>query len=235
MNIAIIGYGKMGHIIEKAALDRGMNITAKIDPVAPDATHREISEESLKDADVCIEFTAPNVAVGNIKKIAALKKNIVVGTTAWYDSLDDVKVIAEENSIGLVYSPNFSIGVNVFFKLCKYVSEVMNKLNGYEVRVSEAHHIHKKDAPSGTAKKIAEIIKNNIEGVEDIKIRSIREGEIPGTHTVIFECNADLIKLEHEAKNREGFAKGAVMAAEWIKGKKGFFGIDDMMKEILIK
>ncbi|MBW2975614.1 4-hydroxy-tetrahydrodipicolinate reductase [Candidatus Woesearchaeota archaeon] len=233
MNIAIIGYGKMGHIIEKIAAERGINVIAKIDPAAEGATHKEISEESLKDADACIEFTAPDVAVENIKKISALGKNIVVGTTGWYNKVEEVKKYAEENDIGLIYAPNFSIGVNVFFRLAKYISRMMNKLNDYEVKMTEAHHIHKKDAPSGTAKKIAEIIKENIERVDEIDIKSIREGEIPGTHTVDFESSADIIKIEHEAKGREGFASGAVMAAEWIKGRKGFYSIEDMMKEVI--
>ena len=233
MNIAIIGYGKMGHIIEKVALDKGLNVKAKIDPFAEDATHKEINEESLKDIDVCIEFTAPDIAVGNIKKIAALKKNIVVGTTAWYDQLEEVKKAVEDNGIGLIYSPNFSIGVNVFFRLVKDISKMMDNIEDYSVSMTEAHHVHKKDAPSGTAKKIAEIIKENIKRAADIDIKSIREGEIPGTHTVDFESNADIIKLEHEAKNREGFALGAVIAAEWIKDKKGVYSIEDMMKEII--
>ena len=233
MNIAIIGYGKMGHIIEKVALDKGMNVKAKIDPFVEDATHKEINEESLKDIDVCIEFTAPDIAVGNIKKIAALKKNIVVGTTAWYDQLEEVKKAVEDNGIGLIYSPNFSIGVNVFFRLVKDISKMMDNIEDYSVSMTEAHHVHKKDAPSGTAKKIAEIIKENIKRAADIDIKSIREGEIPGTHTVDFESNADIIKLEHEAKNREGFALGAVIAAEWIKDKKGVYSIEDMMKEII--
>ena len=233
MNIAIIGYGKMGHIIEKIAIDRGINVKAKIDPIAHDATHKEINKESLQGIDVCIEFTTPAVAVENIKKIAALKKNIVVGTTGWYEKTEDVKRTANENNIGLIYSPNFSVGVNIFFRVMHEISKMMNSFNDYDVAITEAHHIHKKDAPSGTAKKISEIIKGNISRIVDIKIKSIREGEIPGTHTVTFESNADIIKLEHEAKNREGFALGAIMAAEWINGKKGFFTIEDMMKEII--
>jgi len=233
MNIAIVGYGKMGHIIEKIAIGRGINVKAKIDPIANDATHKEINKESLKGIDVCIEFTTPDVAVENIKKIAALKKNIVVGTTGWYEKTEDVKSIAKENNIGLIYSPNFSIGVNIFFRVMHEISKMMDTFNDYGVAITEAHHIHKKDAPSGTAKKISEIIKGNISRIVDIEVKSIREGEIPGTHTVTFESNADIIKLEHEAKNREGFALGAVMAAEWINGKKGFFTIEDMMKEII--
>lgn len=233
MNIAIVGYGKMGHIIQKIALGKGINIKAKIDPIAQDATHKEINEEALKDVDVCIEFTAPDVAVDNIKTIAALKKNIVVGTTAWYDGIEEAEKAVEENNIGLIYSPNFSIGVNVFFRLIKDISKMMNNLSDYDVSVKELHHIHKKDAPSGTAKKIAEIIKENIERVNNIDIKSIREGEIPGTHIVNFESDADIIKLEHEAKGREGFALGAIMAAQWIKDKKGFYSIEDMMKELI--
>jgi len=233
MNIAIIGYGKMGHIIEKIALDKGITVKAKIDPVADDATHKEINQESLKDVDVCIEFTAPDVAIENIKKIASLKKNIVVGTTAWYDKIEEAKKAVEENNIGLIYAPNFSVGVNMFFRLTKEISRMMDSFKDYKVSMTEAHHIHKKDAPSGTAKKIAEIIKENSNRIDDVKIESIREGEIPGTHTVNFESYADIIKLEHEAKGREGFAVGAVMAAEWIKDKKGFYSIEDMMNEII--
>ena len=168
MNIAIIGYGKMGHIIEKVAVDKGINVKAKIDPVAEDATYKEINEESLKDIDVCIEFTAPDVAVENIKKIAALKKNIVVGTTAWYDRIGEARKTVEENGVGLIYAPNFSVGVNMFFRLVKYISKMMDSFKDYNVSMTEAHHIHKKDAPSGTAKKIAEIIKENSNRIDDV-------------------------------------------------------------------
>lgn len=233
MNIAIVGYGKMGHIIEKIALDKGINVKSKIDPIAQDAIYKDINKESLKDVDVCIEFTTPDVVVDNINRIVALKKNIVVGTTGWYDKIEEVKEIVKKTKIGLIYSPNFSIGVNVFFRLIDDISKIMNNLPDYNVSITELHHIHKKDAPSGTAKKIAEIIKGNINRIEDINIKSIREDEIPGTHTVNFGSDVDIIKLGHEAKSREGFALGAVMAAEWVKDKKGFFTIEDMMKGII--
>jgi len=233
MNIAIIGYGKMGRIIERIAVDNGIEVKAKIDPEASGATHKEINKESLNGVDVCIEFTAPHVAVENIKKIVRLRKNVVVGTTAWYDKLDEVKEVVEENGVGIIYSPNFSIGVNVFFRLIKHASKIMDKLPDYDISMKELHHVHKKDAPSGTAKKIAEIITEHVSRVKDINIESIREGEIPGTHIVNFESKSDIIKLEHEAKGREGFALGAVMAALWIKGKKGFYSIEDMMDEII--
>lgn len=233
MNIAIVGYGKMGHTIEKIALERGIKVKAKIDPVADGATHRDITKEALKNVDVCIEFTTPDIALGNIKKIAALKKNIVVGTTGWYGNLEEARKTAKENGVGIIYSPNFSIGVNVFFRLIKDISKIMNNLNDYNVSMKETHHIHKKDAPSGTARKIAEIIKENMSRAGDINIESVRKGEIPGTHIVNFESYVDVIKLEHEAKGREGFAVGAVMAAEWINKKKGFYSIEDMMNELI--
>ncbi|MBW2989336.1 4-hydroxy-tetrahydrodipicolinate reductase [Candidatus Woesearchaeota archaeon] len=229
MNIAIVGYGKMGRIVEKIATERGINVKAKIDPVSEGATHKEIDEDSLKDVDVCIEFTAPDVAFENIKKIAELKKNIVVGTTGWHGRMDDVKKIIDENGVGMIYSPNFSIGVNVFFRAISYISGMMDKLEGYDVDVEEIHHIHKKDAPSGTAKKIAEIIKAKMGRAEGMDIKSRREGEVPGTHIVRFESGEDVIRLEHESKSREGFALGSVIAAEWICGKKGLYSIEDMM------
>jgi 4-hydroxy-tetrahydrodipicolinate reductase len=233
MNIAIIGYGKMGHIIEKIALDRGANVVAKIDPNAEDANYKEINEESLRDVDVCIEFTAPSIAVGNIKKIAALGKNIVVGTTAWYDHLDEIKEVVSETNIGFIYSPNFSIGVNIFFRMLQNVSKMIDKFDDYSLSMKEVHHVHKKDAPSGTGKKMKEIIESEVGRFNDIPIESIREGEVPGTHIVNFDSPVDTIKLEHEAKSREGFALGSVMAADWVKGKKGFFTIEDMMDEII--
>jgi len=228
MKIAIVGYGKMGKVIERIAKERGHE-TVTIDPEGADFKY--INEESLKDVDVCIEFTNPDVALENIKKISALGKNIVVGTTAWYDKLDEAKAAAKD--IGLIYSPNFSIGVNVFFNIVKHTSKIMNNLKEYDLKMKEIHHIHKKDAPSGTAKKIREIINFEINRFEDLPIESVRDGEVPGTHIVNFESDVDTIKLEHEAHNRDGFALGSVMAAEWIKGKKGFFSIEDFMKEII--
>lgn len=233
MNIAIIGYGKMGHMIEKIALDRGHNVTVKIDPAAPGATHHEINKESLRGVDVCIEFTAPDVVVENIKKLADLDKNVVVGTTGWYDKINEVRPLVIRKGIGLIYSPNFSIGVDIFFRLMEYVSKIMSHFENYKISIKEIHHVQKKDAPSGTAKKMAEILKKYISNVSENDIESVREGEVPGTHSVKFESNVDIISLKHEAKSREGFALGAVMAAEWIKGKEGFYKIEDMMKELI--
>ena len=231
MDIAIVGYGAMGRIIERIAKERGHFV--KTFDTQCKADYCEIKEETMKDIDVAIDFTHPSAAVENIKKYCKIKVNAVIGTTGWYDKLEEVRKEVKKSNIGFIYSPNFSVGVNIFFRLTKEISKMMNNFEEYTVTMSEAHHTRKKDAPSGTAKMLAEIIKNNASRIGDIEIKSIREGDIPGTHTINFESKADIIKLEHEAKNREGFGLGAVMAAEWIKDKKGFFTIEDFMKEII--
>ena len=247
MNIAIIGYGKMGHEIEKAAIANRINVTAIIDPHEKGATHKVIDQNSLKDADVCIDFTSPNSVLGNIRQIAKLKKNIVVGTTGWDSSLENVRRIVKENKIGLISSSNFSIGVNIFFRLIGDAARMFDKIEDYDVYGYEIHHKGKADSPSGTAKTIGSILIKNIKrkskllfdrlsrkiGSDELHFASIRAGSIPGTHVVGFDSNADTIELKHTARNREGFAQGAIMAAKWINGKKGFYTFDDMMKNVL--
>jgi 4-hydroxy-tetrahydrodipicolinate reductase len=247
MNIAIIGYGKMGHVIEKIAKSKGIDVVSTIDPEHIDAQHKEITKESLEEVDVCIDFTAPSVVVENIKKIAELKKNVVVGTTGWYDKIDEVKEIVQNNGIGLIYASNFSIGVHVFFRIIENAAKIMNKIEDYDVFGLEFHHNKKVDSPSGTAKTIADILIKNIGrkkklaydlvdreiNKEELHFASVRAGSIPGTHEVGFDSEADTIELKHTARNREGFALGAVLATQFINGKKGFFTVDDMMKNIL--
>lgn len=246
MNIAIIGHGKMGKEIEKIALARGITIKSIIDPVEKTANYKEITEQSLKDVDVCIDFTRPEVAIENIKKIAKLGKNLVVGTTGWYDRLPEVKETVKKSKIGFIYASNFSIGVNMFFRITENAAKLINSVQEYDVKVHEIHHTQKLDAPSGTAKSIANILIKNIdrktEMVTDAKklksnkellVTSERTGIVPGTHMIKMESEADIIELKHEAKSRKGFALGAVMAAEWLKGKKGFFEINDMMDQII--
>lgn len=246
MNIAIIGYGKMGHEIEKVAKEKGLTIKAVIDPKNEEATHKEINEESLKDVDVAIDFTHPDSAVENIKKVSAFGKNMVVGTTGWYDRMDDVKEIIEKANTGVIWSGNFSLGVNIFFKIIENAAKIMDKFNDYDLFVHEFHHNQKADSPSGTAVMIGKILKDNIKRKEkivteelkrkiepdELHVSSTRSGSIPGTHVVGFDSKADTIELKHTARGREGFALGAIMAAEWVKDKKGFFGIDSMMKNI---
>jgi 4-hydroxy-tetrahydrodipicolinate reductase len=246
VNIALIGYGKMGQIIEKTALDKGHKIVAIIDPNV-DSCESEINKETLKDADVCIEFTHPSVVIDNIKKVAQAGKNIVVGTTGWYDKMDEVKKIVNDNKIGLIWSGNFSVGVNALFRITEYAAKLFNKIEDYDIAVNEIHHTQKADSPSGTANMIGDILVENIDRKnkivteafdrkpkdDELHISSTRVGSVPGIHTITFDSSADTIELKHTARNRCGFASGSVLAAEFVKGKKGFYHIDDMMNEII--
>jgi|TARA_B100001964_G_scaffold217686_1_gene257983 4-hydroxy-tetrahydrodipicolinate reductase len=245
MNIAIIGYGKMGHEIEKIAKAKGITLKT-IDP-NDNADYKEINDESMKDIDVCVDFTHPDSVVENIEKISKFKKNIVVGTTGWYGNMDEVKKVIENAGIGLIWSGNFSVGVNAYFKIIENAAKIMNKFDDYDIFVHEFHHNKKADSPSGTAVMIGKILTDNIERkkkivTEELKrkiesdelhISSTRSGAIPGTHIVGFDSPADTIELKHTARSRQGLALGAVMAAQWIQNKKGFYGIDDMMKSIV--
>jgi 4-hydroxy-tetrahydrodipicolinate reductase len=234
-------------MIESIAKERGITIKSIIDPVAEGATHKEINQESLNDVDVAIEFTAPNVAVENIKKVAALKVNMVVGTTAWYDNLDDVKVLVKNEDIGFIYGSNFSVGVHAYFKILEEAAKLFNNIEEYDVWGHEIHHFRKKDSPSGTAKSISKILLDNIKRKDkavydtlhrkrednELHFSSCRGGPVNFKHTIGFDSEADTITIEHAARNRAGYALGAVQAAEWINGKKGFFVVDDFIKELL--
>ena len=246
MNIAIVGYGKMGHEIESICKARGISAIT-IDPSEPDAQYKEISEESMKNADVCVDFTHPSSIMGNIKKISGFKKNIVVGTTGWYDKMDEAKKIIANAGTGLIWSGNFSIGVNLYFRMIENAARIMDKFGEYDVFVHEFHHSQKADSPSGTAAMLGKIIVDNIRrkkkivtgelkrkiSPDELHISSTRAGTITGTHIVGFDSFADFIEIKHFAKNRQGFASGAVRAAEWIKGRNGFYSIEDMMKSII--
>lgn len=239
MKIALIGYGKMGHEIEKIALNRGHEVVCAIDL---NETHK-FESEAFRSADVAIEFTSPESAFDNYKKAFAANIPVVSGTTGWLDKLDEIKKECRENGQTFFYASNFSLGVNLFFALNKYLAKIMNKFPDYDVRMEETHHIHKLDAPSGTAITLAEgilefsdnkdkwILDNDGEKNE-LKITSFREGEVPGIHTVIYESEVDSIQITHDAKSRKGFALGAVLAAEFTKGKKGFLGMEDMLGEL---
>ena len=231
MNIAIIGYGKMGHEIERAAKSKGIKVASIIDSNDANAGHKEINAKSMQDVDVCIDFTSPDAAMSNIKQISKFKKNIVIGTTGWYGNINEARKIVKNNNIGLVYAPNFSIGVNIFFKVIENAAKIINKIEEYDIYGYEMHHNKKIDSPSGTAKAIGKILIDNIKRKKEINFASVRAGSIPGTHVVGFDSSADTIELKHTARSREGFALGALMAAKWINGKKGFYTIDDMMSK----
>ncbi|MBI2134006.1 4-hydroxy-tetrahydrodipicolinate reductase [Candidatus Woesearchaeota archaeon] len=243
MKIAIIGYGKMGKEVEKAARTRGIEIASIIDKIPGENRHTEISSTSLKGADVAIDFTKPKSALENIRKVAALKKNMVMATTGWYDQTAEAKEIIRKSGTGIICSTNFSIGVNLYFRIIEEAARLFNNAENYDVYGYELHHSQKMDSPSGTAKTTAELLLKNINrkkkavydrgkiSPEDLHFASIRAGSIPGTHVVGFDSEADTIEIKHTARNRSGFAMGAVMAAEWINGKKGFYTMEDLMKD----
>ncbi|MDR1130541.1 MAG: 4-hydroxy-tetrahydrodipicolinate reductase [Prevotellaceae bacterium] len=233
MKIALIGYGKMGRTIERFAIQRGHSITVRIDK---DNTE-DIYSEAFKSSDIAIEFSVPETAFKNVSTALNLGVPVVCGTTGWLDRLDEIKQLCDKQKLAFIYSSNFSLGVNIFFHINRKLAEVMKNYPEYRVSIEEIHHIHKKDAPSGTAVTLAEDILNQIslekwslENDENtLHISAVREGEVPGTHSVLYENDIDSITIRHEAKSRDGFALGAVIAAEFAQGKQGFF----TMKEVL--
>ena len=244
MKIALLGYGKMGKIIEKIATDRKHEIVLKIDF----ENLHELTAENLKQADVAIEFTTPSSVISNINTCFEAGVPIVVGTTGWYDKLGEIKQQCEAGDNTLLYATNFSVGVNIFFHINKVLARLMNNYPYYEVQVEEIHHTQKLDSPSGTAITIAEGIIENIDAKKDwanvlvadgnnsddnvgsnaLLIESYRMDSVPGTHTVIYDSEVDSIEFKHTAHNRNGFALGAVLAAEWLKDNKGFHSVNDM-------
>lgn len=235
MNIALIGYGKMGKEIEAAALKRGHSITLKINK---DNAER-MSEEDLQKADVAIEFSTPHTVLNNIKKCISAQIPIVVGTTGWYNHFDEIQSLCTLKNGSLFHATNFSLGVNLFFKVNAYLAELMNKYEGYEVSMEEIHHIHKLDKPSGTAITLANQIIEKIERknkwsidskhADTLFIKDIREGEVPGTHIIKYQSDIDDIEIMHKAHNRKGFALGAVIAAEFLHTKKGIYTMNDII------
>jgi 4-hydroxy-tetrahydrodipicolinate reductase len=242
MKIAILGYGKMGRIIEQFAIERGHEIVLKVNIDNLD----DLSIPNLQNADVAIDFSTPDSALSNIEICFEANLPIVVGTTGWYGHLQEVKNKCEESNNTLLYASNFSIGVNVFFFVNKMLAKIMNRYPQYEVQVEEIHHTEKLDSPSGTAMTIAEGIiselnrKNEwtneligsgeelVPKPDQLLIESHRIEDVPGTHTVIYSSEVDDIEFKHKAHSRAGFALGAVMAAEWLEEKTGFFNITDM-------
>jgi 4-hydroxy-tetrahydrodipicolinate reductase len=235
MNIALLGYGKMGKEIEAIALKRNHNIVLKINK----DNASTITDADLKKADVIIEFSTPHAVLENIKKCINAQVPVVIGTTGWYDKFEEIKKLCSEKNGGLFHATNFSLGVNLFFKVNTYLAELMNKYNDYEVSMEEIHHIHKLDKPSGTAITLAEQIITKIDrktnwsidsnSLETLFIKDVREGEVPGTHIIKYSSDVDDIEIMHKAHNRKGFALGAVIAAEFLNGKKGIYTMSDII------
>lgn len=235
MKIALIGYGKMGKTIEQIALSRGHQVVSVVDVNNPEEFH----SDKFKSADVAIEFTTPATAFDNYMKCFAAGVPVVSGTTGWLDRIDTIKEKCAKEGKTFFYASNFSIGVNIFFAINKQLAKIMNNFPSYDVRMTETHHIHKLDAPSGTAITLAEGILENMDRKDrwtletadqatDLPIRAIREGEVPGIHEITYESDVDYISIKHDAKSRAGFALGAVIAAEFTAGKQGFLGMSDL-------
>lgn len=230
MKIALVGYGKMGKIIDEISQNRRHEVVARLKETP--------NRESLKDADVVIEFSNPEAAFENIKVCLENKIPVICGTTGWLDKKPEIERIAVEQNSAFLYGSNFSLGVNLFFAINEKLAKLMNNVDEYQCQLEEIHHIHKKDAPSGTAISIAEgIIENSkyeawklgeTKGKE-LGIFAIREDEVPGTHSVFYRSEVDEIEIKHTAFNRNGFALGAVIAAEWIVGKQGVFSMKDVL------
>jgi len=236
MKIALLGYGAMGREIEQIALDRGHTVILKLNQDTPASE----MEAKLNLADVAIDFSSPDSAVSLISTALERGVPVVSGTTGWLNHWDRVNALRADKKGALFYASNFSLGVNLFFAINKRLAQLMNAHSEYNVSMVETHHTRKKDAPSGTAITLAEQIireldqkKNwtleNQSATNDLYIRSERIDDVPGTHEVVYESDVDIINIKHEAKSRKGFALGAVLAAEWIPGKTGTFGMNDLL------
>jgi len=230
MKIALLGYGKMGQAIEKIALERGHEIVLRKDEFN--------TYEGLSNADVAIDFSIPAVAVSNISSCFYENVPVISGTTGWLEHYDEMVSLCKEKNGAFISSSNFSLGVNLFFELNEYLAKMMSKFNTYKVQMEEIHHTQKLDAPSGTAISLAKgVIENSLytnwtleePKTNEIHIEAKRIGTVPGTHTVTYNSPIDAIEIKHTAHNREGFALGAVIAAEWIVGKKGIFTMKDVL------
>ncbi len=224
MNLLLLGRGKMGTLIESLASARKHQVRSS--DIDENAHAAALTPEKLRDIDVVIDFTTPDAVMENIAGCARSGKNLVVGTTGWYGKIPEVRRMVEESGIGFVYAANFSVGVNLFFEIAKTAAAALRL--DYSGKISETHHVHKLDAPSGTAVMLQKVVQEA--GYAALEISSSREGEVVGMHKLTLESLNDTITLRHDAKSRRGFAEGAVRAAEWLNGKKGFYDFKDIWK-----
>lgn len=226
MNLLLLGRGKTGSLVLDVAIERKHH--TRMLGASENRDARALTADELKGVDAVIDFTTPEAVIKNIEACARAKKNMVVGTTGWYKEIDRVRTLVNESGIGFVYAANFSFGVNLFFEIAKLAGAALKQ--GYGGSIEEVHHVHKKDAPSGTALKLQQILEQA--GGKKLGIASIRESDVPGTHTISLESPADSLTLTHEAHSRRGFAEGAVKAAEWLNGKAGFYDFRDIFHEV---
>lgn len=226
MILLILGRGKTGSLVEEVARQRGHQV--RVLGSAENVHAAGLTSEALRDVAVVIDFTTPGAVLENIAACARARKNLVVGTTGWYEELPRVRELVAQSGIGLVYASNFSVGVNVFFEVARAAAASLR--HGYSGEIMERHHVHKKDAPSGTAVVLQKILAEN--GGQEVEIVSLREGETVGLHEVVLDSPSDTIRLAHDAKSRRGFAEGAVRAAEWLAGRAGFFDFREIWREL---
>ena len=237
MRVAIIGYGKMGHEIEQVLIQRGHTVALIIDQ----NNTEDLCAEKLSDIDVAIEFTTPDTAYNNVRTCIECGTPVVCGTTGWHDKLEELQALCREKDSTMIWSSNYSLGVNITFRLNRYLAEIMNRFDAYNVSMEEIHHTQKKDAPSGTAISLANDILERVERKDKwvnepttdanaIEITSLREGTVPGTHTVTYTSDDDKIEIKHTLFSRRALALGAVVAAEFIAPRKGVFTIDDLFE-----
>jgi len=229
MKIAIIGYGKMGRLVDQVATARGHEVVARFD-IDNNERGEGLTAESLTGVEAAIEFSAPDAVVNNLRRLMALGVPAVVGTTGWYEHLDEVKRLVEERGGALVYGANFSVGMNLFFRVARYAAELFSRFEEYDPFLVEHHHKFKKDAPSGTALVIERLMRESY-GDRTPEAVSIRAGYAPGTHEVGFDSEADTVMLTHTARSRQGFAAGAVFAAEQIVGRRGVYEFSQLLFE----
>ena len=247
MRIALIGYGGMGHEVEKVLKERGHVVSMRVDPTQKDADGPELTEKAAQQTDMAIQFSHPEAVIENIRACAALGVSVVCGTTGWYGKIDEARAIVEKGRIGFIYGSNFSVGAHLFFALVAAATELSNPCPEYDIMGWEVHHRRKKDSPSGTALTLARIVTgksarkkkvvterlDRAPAPEEMHMASVRGGEVPGTHTVLLDSPFDTIELTHRARSRGGFALGSVRAAEWMVGRKGFYEVNDFISAIL--
>lgn len=230
MKIALIGFGAMGKLIKTLAENKNHEITVVIDETDADLSAENLAEK-LKGVDAAIDFSSADAVERNVLACLLAQVPLVEGTTGWNAQKDSIRNSVEESNGAFVFGANFSVGVNLFYRIADFASELFAKFDDYETFIEERHHSRKKDAPSGTALKLKDIVSQHI--TKDFSVAATRAGNIPGTHIVGFDGTADTIELTHTARSREGFASGAILAAEWIVGKRGFYEFTDVMDEII--
>jgi 4-hydroxy-tetrahydrodipicolinate reductase len=228
MNLLILGRGKTGSLVAEVAAERKHHV--RIAGAKENAGCAALTRDKLDDITAVIDFSTPHSVIANIEACVRAGRNMVVGTTGWYNELDRIRALVDQHGTGFVYAPNFSIGVNLFLDVVRAAAAALR--HDYSGQIFERHHVHKKDAPSGTALAIQRLIRETSGQSENLEITSFREGEVVGLHEVVLESPGDRIYLCHDAKSRRGFAEGAVCAAEWLAGKKGFYDFKDIWREL---